>query len=91
MSGDNGKTTELQPNTHLEKAMMSYGRVVSRLWFVIAPAILTMLLVFNIGWTQVSKSELPFERMWSPRGGRLAGEWDYYGDYVVKPARTARN
>ena len=53
MSGENGKTAaELQPHTHLEKAMMSYGRAVSRLWFVIAPAIVATLIVFNIGWTQ---------------------------------------
>ena len=33
-------------------------------------------------------SQLPFERLWSNRNGRLADEWDYYEKFVVKPARV---
>ena len=85
------KTASEDKPTWLEKLMMGYGRFVSKFWFAVGPAVVIMLLIFNVGWTKVEKSPLPFERLWSTRGGRLASEWDYYEDYVVKPHRTSRN
>ena len=62
----------------LEKIMAAHGRMLSTRWFVVVPLVVAVLVALNAGWSQVEMSALPFERLWSPREGRLSREWDYY-------------
>jgi len=79
------------PSSILEKVMMVFGRTVSKHAHIVAPLVVSILIVFQCGWTRVTLTHLPFERLWSPDDGRLAAEWNYYEDYVVKPARVTEH